>query len=186
MSESECLTADWHLIGYEDGAAGRNTSSLTNRRKACAEYGMSPDLEVYQQGYDKGVLLYCTERNGYMKGKQGQQYEGVCPNRVEEEFLYGYRNGRELFSMNSKIYQKSRQVKSKQSKLKALKSEISEIEAELIADETTRERRGVLLDELEEHQLERGNLASEIRELELEAAELQGAYQVRLAQYEVY
>ncbi|HIG41561.1 MAG: hypothetical protein ABGY96_12855 [bacterium] len=83
--------------------------------------------------------------------------------------------------MNSEIYRKNSQAQ-----LKDLRSKINGIEAELIADETTSARRGILLDELEDHQLKRGELASEIRELELEAAELQGAYQVLLDQYEIY
>ena len=165
MSESECLTADWQLIGYEDGAAGKNTNTLTSRRKACAEYGMTPDLTQYQKGYDEGIFIYCTERNGYVKGKQGSHYDGVCPMEVEAEFLFGFRRGHELFLMNSEIHRKNSQANNRQAKLKRLKSKIDEIEAELIADETTSSRRAILLDDLEDLQLERGKLTSEIREL---------------------
>ena len=44
MSESECEEADWEIIGLEDGAQGHPLSHIGQHRKACAEYGVKPDL----------------------------------------------------------------------------------------------------------------------------------------------
>lgn len=186
MSESECLIADWRTIGYEDGAAGASTGTFTERRKACAEYGMSPDLAQYKEGYGEGVYIFCTERNGYRQGKKGSQYHGVCPSEVEGGFLYGHRKGRELFKLSSGVAQKNAAVITMQARLKNLKHDINNIEDELIADGTESHRRRDLLDELEERQHERGHLEAEVRGLEFDADELRGEYQVLLDEYEIY
>ncbi len=55
MSEEECLVADWHAIGYEDGAAGLQVAQLGKRREACAEYGVRPDTAAYRAGRDEGL-----------------------------------------------------------------------------------------------------------------------------------
>jgi len=53
LSQEECLVADWQLIGREDGAVGRDASYIGNHRKACADYGIVPDLQEYQHGYER-------------------------------------------------------------------------------------------------------------------------------------
>ncbi len=47
MDKSECEQADWRIIGLEDGAEGRPVSYIGRHRKACAEYGIKPNLALY-------------------------------------------------------------------------------------------------------------------------------------------
>ncbi|MEH6578134.1 MAG: DUF2799 domain-containing protein [Amphritea sp.] len=65
LDREECLNADWHLIGYEDGSAGRLPEQVGEHRQACAEYAVVPDMDAYLQGRSQGLVNYCTEENGY-------------------------------------------------------------------------------------------------------------------------
>jgi len=77
--EAQCLTADWRGIGYEDGAKGRKTDNIARHRKACAEFGVSPNLDAYLDGHAQGVASYCQPNNGYLLGTRGRRYSGGCP-----------------------------------------------------------------------------------------------------------
>ena len=55
MSKNECLTVDWRTVGYEDGVAGYSGDRIGQHRKACAKYGVTTDLELYQQGRERGL-----------------------------------------------------------------------------------------------------------------------------------
>jgi len=183
MSESECLNADWHLIGHEDGADGKSADSLKQHRKACADFGVTPNLSEYQSGYQKGLPLFCTERNGFSKGRFGQVYNGVCPRALEHNFLNGYNHGRELYLLRVDINLMENEIDRKEKKLRRARQKSTEIKARLVADETSSSERITLLDELEDLQIKRGQLESEIHDLDIEAATLQGEFNILEARY---
>ncbi|MDH5469903.1 MAG: DUF2799 domain-containing protein, partial [Gammaproteobacteria bacterium] len=40
LNKEECVVADWRLIGYQDGVAGKSASTVGGYRKDCAEYAV--------------------------------------------------------------------------------------------------------------------------------------------------
>lgn len=96
MDRDECLTVDWRTVGFEDGVAGHSGDRIGQHRKACAEYGVTPDLTAYQAGRDEGLHEYCVPANGFRLGSQGGSYGGVCPTDVEVGFIDAYQSGRQL------------------------------------------------------------------------------------------
>ena len=76
MSESECVTADWHAVGERDGRDGRVMAHLEKYYDACAQFGVYPDDEAYREGREQGLTVYCTEDSGYQEGRIGQGYRG--------------------------------------------------------------------------------------------------------------
>jgi hypothetical protein len=71
LSEKECKSGDWRSIGYDDGKSGQNKSSrLQEHGKACGEYGISPDLKSYEDGYRLGNEIFCAN-SGEEHGKKG-------------------------------------------------------------------------------------------------------------------
>ena len=60
LNEEECLTANWQIIGLEDGSEGHLETYLGKHREACAKYGVTPDLEQYRIGHAEGVQSFCT------------------------------------------------------------------------------------------------------------------------------
>ncbi|MDF2152806.1 DUF2799 domain-containing protein [Vibrio sp. CAU 1672] len=117
MSPEQCQTADWYRVGYQDGRNGNNPDILYDYIKDCREAGVTPDHHKWQDGFDKGTILYCSPDNGYNVGAEGRTYYGVCSN--------------ELFLKN---YQLGQQEYQRQQRINALDGEISRIDRQLEAE----------------------------------------------------
>ena len=98
MSKKECLYADWRAIGYEDGAQGRDASAIGSRRVACADKAkITPDMEAYLSGREKGLDQFCRPANGFDYGSRGYSYTGACAARDEGAFVAAYEKGLTLY-----------------------------------------------------------------------------------------
>jgi hypothetical protein len=167
MNQSECLQADWSMIGMEDGAKGQPISRIGEHRKACAEYGVTPDMEQYRIGHTTGLRQFCTESNGYQIGKRGGPYSTVCPPELEESFLIGYNVGRQLFTSAQEVRQATNAIKLKKSALKQLQDQIVTKEKRLISDKTSETTRRRLLEEIRDDEARAAVLEDEIFTLEV-------------------
>lgn len=154
MSETACLSADWYAIGLEDGVAGRSMSHLSGHRKQCDDFGVSPDVQAYQQGRFEGLDYYCTLANGLQVGKRGQAYGNVCPSEMQHYFLTGYRLGREMHRVRKDISRNRTQVRS--------------IEEELAAEDTAKDRKVELRYQLRSLEQDFGRMQSRLEYLEVE------------------
>lgn len=101
LSEQQCRLGDWYGLGYQDGQAGRHRTRLDEYHKSCAEYAITPDLERWQAGYDKGLAFYCIPELAYAKGKNGEEYHGVCPN--DASFRQRYERGRAEYQLQRQL-----------------------------------------------------------------------------------
>lgn len=154
MNETACLTADWYAIGLEDGTAGRPMARLSQHRRQCDDFGVTPDVVAYQQGRFDGLDYFCTLANGLEVGKRGQSYGNVCPSEMQHYFLTGYRLGREIHRVRKDITRNRSQVRS--------------VEDELADAETTVERKAELRYELRSLEQDFGRLQGRLEYLELE------------------
>lgn len=98
MNQQECMTADWQLIGYEDGSRGYASSRISNHRKACADHGVTPDLVAYKAGYDEGVRNYCMPETAYTLGRSGRPMPSICPADMANAFQMAYDEGRAVYA----------------------------------------------------------------------------------------
>ena len=62
MGKSECVTADWRTIGYEDGLRGYPADRIGAHRVACAKHQVAPNLPAYSDGRERGLVEYCQPR----------------------------------------------------------------------------------------------------------------------------
>lgn len=155
LSKNECLTADWQTIGYEDGTEGQSPNRIDSHRQACAEFGVTPDPDGYQRGFAQGVLIFCTPRNGFAKGKSGAAYSGICPAEAEGDFLRGYRAGRKIYSQTARVNEIASELRNLYNRLEEVGAGISQSEHELLADSIPQDRRRKLrrtIDRLTEEQ----------------------------------
>jgi hypothetical protein len=182
MSGEECMTSDWSAIGYEDGSRGYTSEQLGNRRKACAKHGVTPDFTAYQSGRDRGLVEYCQPSRGFSVGSNGGSYNGVCRVELEADFLDGYKTGRHLHTLRSNVRRASSSINSKEYEMKENDKDIAGNAAALISDETTMERRIILLAEMKELAERNGRLETEIRDL----YDLRARSEVELEHYQVY
>ncbi len=182
LDKSECKNADWQIIGLEDGAKGRAVTYIGNHRKACAEHGIKPNLDQYQIGHQAGLTQFCTAEVGFSRGKKGYTYNGVCPAHLSADFLYGYERGRELYLLNKDIRQINGEIKDREEQLETMQAEINELELKLISKAGSPTQRLAMLQDLKALQSAQAKLESEIHHLQLDAARIQGNYDVLNAQ----
>ena len=112
LSKQECLEGDWYGIGYKDGSRCKENDRLLDHKKACAQYRVLPNESAYHRGRNEGLVVYCTEQNGYEMGSDIDKYNGVCPSEFEQMFLHGYLRGLDIAEdeLHWEITQKSREL----------------------------------------------------------------------------
>ena len=93
LTKEECLSGNWKGIGFTDGAQGYPIDRLGEHRKACADFGVTPNLATYQSGYQEGLKSYCVPATGFELGKQAKAYNGVCPDELKTPFIQQYIQG---------------------------------------------------------------------------------------------
>ncbi len=108
LSEQQCHLGDWYGLGYQDGQAGRSRSRLEEYHKSCADYGVTPDPTRWQEGYDKGLAYYCIPELAYAKGKNGDEYHGVCPN--DASFRHLYERGHQEYQLQQQLADIAREL----------------------------------------------------------------------------
>lgn len=96
---------DWHEIGRLDGEKGYDQARFQQHIKACGEYGVKPNMEIYNKGREIGLSLYCTPENGMTVGRSGSNYNNVCPANLERDFLKKYKIGKEMYDIDSQMKQ---------------------------------------------------------------------------------
>ncbi len=164
MSAEECRVTDWAAVGYEDGARGYTTSRFTEHRQACAKHGIAANFRAYQQGRADGLEEFCQPSRGFITGKSGNRYYGVCPAELEPDFLTAYNQGRELYTLQARVNSANAAISRKQRKLTQTEERIVAIGAELINNDTTKSQRIELLAELKNLSERKGSLEQEIEQ----------------------
>ena len=186
MDKPECRQADWQIIGIEDGAKGRPVAYIGNHRKACAEYGVQPDLAQYRNGHQTGLTQFCTASNGFNQGRSGRKYSEVCPAELREQFVSAYNTGRRLSLLNSEIDHMRHDAKIKQTEMTGLEERMQNIEALLVSAALSVKDRKTLLEQYKKIQPRVATLESDIRELELSVASRQHEYDILDSSHSFY
>jgi hypothetical protein len=134
MNADECRTANWEVVGYEDGSLGAPSSRVGNHRKSCAEHGVSPDLQAYTTGYDKGVRTYCVPDTAFALGKAGRNLPAVCPADLYKPFAAAFEEGRTVYldikKVNEQIAVLDKDIKKLNKQMEFLTSAREEVGAD--------------------------------------------------------
>lgn len=148
LNKEECFSADWQMIGYEDGARGHKISRIGLHRQACSKHGVSPDFDLYELGHQQGLKEWCTSRNAYKLGLSGARYNGVCMDMSESAFLSAYNQGREVFLYQKEVKRQEDELRNMMTRNYDIEKEIQKKEAELVAKGVSTIRRKQLLREI--------------------------------------
>lgn len=100
VTKERCQQLDVRQIGYRDGEQGqRRGNKYDFWLKDCRSIGATLNRDLYNQGYDEGVKLYCSCEKGFGSGvreqfteMQGQYY--TCTRKEYEIFLKGHEAGK--------------------------------------------------------------------------------------------
>lgn len=173
MSKDECRTVDWRTVGYEDGVAGRPGDRIGEHRRACAEYGVTPDLNAYLAGRTAGLREYCQPHNGYRAGVNGYTYYDTCPADLAEQFEKAYDEGRALYVRERRVTETDELIEEKRSEIRRLEDRVAESAFDVIDTTSTAEERTQAVLDTKQAAERIGRLKSEITELEKERARYQ-------------
>jgi hypothetical protein len=141
MSESQCRVADWGRVGFADGAGGVPESLLANYAEDCGKIGVHPNALAYRQGWDAGIVRFCTAANGWAQGVAGNSAkDAVCVGQAGYSlFSHNLLAGLQVYRTNAHIQSNDAEVKRLQKRLekadddkerKALRNTLSEIDHE--------------------------------------------------------
>jgi hypothetical protein len=170
MSAEECSVLDWRSVGYEDGVAGLPGNHIAHYREACGKHGVAADLNAYTSGREMGLKEYCQPANGFRAGSRGDRYQGVCPASLEPEFLRAYNSGHELYTLEWRASNATRQLADKHNELNQTEQQMVSDAAVLIADDSTAETRAHALVDTNQLAERKGRLQAEITQLERDRA----------------
>lgn len=98
---SNCRTANWYNVGFEDGGRGFPTERIETYR--CPAIARAETVNAYRAGWNDGIARYCTEQNGFVVAANGQPNAGTCPRALAREHRRGRRLGTRVFEQNQLI-----------------------------------------------------------------------------------
>jgi hypothetical protein len=173
MSKDECRTVDWRTVGYEDGVAGQPGDRIGEHRRACAEYGVTPDLNAYLAGRTAGLREYCQPHNGYRAGANGYTYFDTCPADLAGAFEQAYDEGRALYVRERRVTDTEEQIEEKRREIRRLEDRVAESAFDVIDTTSTAEERTQAVLDTKQAAERIGRLKAEITELEKERARYQ-------------
>ena len=185
LDKDECLLADWRLIGYQDGVAGKSAVAVGEYREDCAKHAVVPDLDAYRAGREEGLQQYCKPDNGYRLGNAGRGFAAICPTALEDDFRDAYNVGRKLYLARSTVDKTHSRINSRKKTLSNLEDDRTKKLAALIADGLKADQRVMILYEINELQQEMNNAEDEIVDLEHDLANQQNRLD-RLARNSAY
>ena len=173
LDKDECMLADWRLIGYQDGVAGKSATVVGEYREDCAKHAVVPDLDAYRAGREEGLQQYCKADNGYRLGNNGRGLPAICPTALADDFRDAYHAGRELYLARSVVNKTHSRINNQKQALSNLEKSRAEKLAALIADGLKADQRVMILYDINELQQEIESIEDEIVALELELEDQQ-------------
>jgi hypothetical protein len=168
MSKKECRATDWRTIGYEDGVAGYGGDRIAHHRRACAEHGVTPDLDRYQSGRREGLREYCRPANGFAVGARGSHYGGSCPDDLHGEFFYAYEAGFQLHTLRMRVASATQQLESRRRELAGVEDGLVRNSLVIVSNDSTPEERAEALLDTRRLAERTGRLKEEIQQLEID------------------
>ena len=164
MSKDECLAGAWGEKGYADGAAGYPVTRLDDHAEACAKYQVAPNPAAYGSAREDGLRTYCTFQRGWIEGREGNTYYGVCRPDEEAEFLPAYHDGLRLHQVEAAVETAESALSSATARIDDREDKLDAKQRELRSDGLTDEERQRIRDRIDE-------VRGEIREARRNARE---------------
>lgn len=123
MSEKECLNANWHQVGLQDGRNGEYIERIDRIAEACGKAKVTPDREQYFAGRREGLQDYCRPEHGFVIGKNGWDFHAVCPSDSVDAFRSSYREGLRIHEAHELVERVEKELKELQDKLAKAKND---------------------------------------------------------------
>ena len=124
ISEEQCYSVNWADKGYQDGTNGRSRSTLNDYIDSCRQFGTDVNRRAYLDGYESGLVHYCTYDKGFSTGENGDVYNAVCSGPNAANFRRGYEDGHAQFEYVDKYDQALERVHNKEDAIDDVRSRL--------------------------------------------------------------
>ena len=95
LTPQQCQSSHWQDVGYTDGSRGRSGAYFGHYANSCSSVGAAmPNRIQWEQGRQQGLKNYCTELTAYKLGREGYEWQAVCPLEGIEKLEEAYSQGR--------------------------------------------------------------------------------------------
>jgi outer membrane murein-binding lipoprotein Lpp len=165
MSKDQCVMADWHMIGFEDGLQGWPADRIGVHRVACAQHQVTPNLAAFMEGRQRGLQEFCQPKNGFRVGLRGGGYANVCSGPTEPAFVDSYRYGRQIHDARTELRNTQSRLRSARDGLAYTEAGMASVTTELVLPGVPTDRRAFLATELIRLTQERTELIARIDQL---------------------
>ncbi|OHV23455.1 DUF2799 domain-containing protein [Rhizobium sp. RMa-01] len=127
LSKEECVAADWRVIGESDGAAGYEPQQrFAAHAKSCERVKIVPDQTIWFQGYQSGLVRYCTPLSGLARGQAGSGYANVCPPETASGFLRGFNLGAKQHGLQERFNSMQNDYSTKEAEIDQLSDRLKD------------------------------------------------------------
>ncbi|ARM13216.1 MULTISPECIES: DUF2799 domain-containing protein [Rhizobium] len=127
LSKEECVAADWRVIGESDGAAGYEPQQrFAAHAKSCERVKIVPDQTIWFQGYQTGLVRYCTPLSGLARGQAGSGYANVCPPETASGFLRRFNLGAKQHGLQERLNSMQNDYSSKEAEIDELSDRLKD------------------------------------------------------------
>lgn len=125
MSVSECKVADWYRVGLTDGARGESDRHIADYTEDCGKVGILPDALRYRQGWDTGIVQFCTAANGWREGVLGHGGKSsVCLGQLGYPAFSRYFDaGMQVYRTQEQMQRNNQESRRLQARLEASKND---------------------------------------------------------------
>ena len=93
MNKDQCQLANWQALGFQQGNQGKSMARFNTYQQDCAKHQIKADFNAFKTGHEQGLQTYCNFDQGLNTGKQGKDYNAVCPRSQFPTYEEGYRSG---------------------------------------------------------------------------------------------
>jgi len=135
-----CTPTDWYEFGRSRAIAGEPL--MTSGLKSCNQDELShSDSELLTNGYNYGLVEFCSLSGGLEAGRRGRPDRKVCPENLAPGFSQGYAVGQQIFKLsleNQNIEKKIAEIFERLSKMSVSRQERDSLQKSL--DELRRRR----------------------------------------------
>lgn len=169
MSEDQCLAGAWGEQGYKDGADGLPMSRLDDHAKACAKVGATPNVSAYGAARQDGLRSYCTPQRGFVEGRDGDTYHGVCTPADEADFLPAYRDGQLVHAAQARVNEADSEARRLSDRVERLEGRLADAERDLGKDGLTDEQKTALRNTIRDIRDDRDRTRREARDARRDA-----------------
>jgi len=166
MDKQECLNADWHMVGIEDGSLGKPMTVLGNYRKDCSKVDIVPDREAYERGHKEGLVRYCIYENGLRLGERGGKPAVNCPKGEGDAFYTGYLLGKDIYSAQQAVNRLESSIQNKKDDLHDIDLEIDSHEKFLVNAQGDNQSRREAIEDIKRLKLDWQVIHQELNALE--------------------